>query len=78
MLVLELIQKFLNRKKKKNRIEISPLFTFKKATTDNVMDYNGYITDDGESFHNPNSDTISFWKWQWKMIINEVKKYHGK
>jgi hypothetical protein len=42
-----------------------------------MMDYNGYDVPGKESIHNPNSERISFWKWQWDIMINEVKEYHG-
>lgn len=44
------------------------------------MDYMGYYIYENEervTINNPNN-LISFWKWQWKMITKEVKKYHGK
>ncbi|WP_435253790.1 hypothetical protein [Tenacibaculum sp. A30] len=66
---------------KKDRMDLSnPLFTFNKSSTENIMDYMGYyIYENGErvTINNPNN-LISFWKWQWKMITKEVKKYHGK
>lgn len=63
---------------KNDRIELTPTHSFEKATTENIMDYNGYKTPEGLVIHNPHSKGISFWSWQWEMIINEVKKYHGK
>ncbi len=31
----------------------------------------------GETIYNPNSEGITFWKWQWEIMINEIKQYHG-
>jgi hypothetical protein len=60
----------------KDRKELStPLFNFKKASTENIMDYNGYKTNE-ETVYNPH-ELITFWQWQWRMIINEIKEYHG-
>ncbi|MFB9057624.1 hypothetical protein ACFFU9_12820 [Mariniflexile ostreae] len=65
-------------KESNDRKELIPPHTFNKATTENIMDYNGYETPEGETKYNPHSDGITFWEWQWRMIIKEVKKYHGK
>lgn len=66
-------------KEKNDKIELSaPLHAFNKISTENIMDYNGYRTTDGEIISNPFSEDKSFWQWQCKMIINEVKKYHGR
>lgn len=66
-------------KEKNDKIELStPLYAFNRASTENIMDYNGYRTTSGEIIYNPFSEGITFWQWQWKMMINEIKKYHGK
>ncbi len=62
---------------KTSRLKFIPKHPFNKATTENMMDYNGYDVPGKESIHNPNSERISFWKWQWDIMINEVKEYHG-
>ncbi|WP_299184633.1 reprolysin-like metallopeptidase [uncultured Aquimarina sp.] len=62
---------------KASRLTFIPKHPFNKATTENVMDYNGYDVPGGETIHNPNSEGISFWKWQWDIMTNEVKQYHG-
>jgi len=62
---------------KASRLAFIPKHPFNKATTENVMDYNGYNLPDGTKIRNPHSDGISFWKWQWKIMQFEVKQYHG-
>ncbi|WP_298319277.1 hypothetical protein [uncultured Aquimarina sp.] len=62
---------------KTSRLTFIPKHPFNKATTDNVMDYNGYRVSGEENIMNPHSDGITFWKWQWVIIQNEVKQYHG-
>jgi len=62
-------EQYINLLKERN-IELesiisSNLFKFKQSGTDNFMDYYN---------HSPNS----FNKWQWNIIQNEVKQYHGK
>ncbi|MBL4745498.1 MAG: hypothetical protein JKY08_03950 [Flavobacteriaceae bacterium] len=65
-------------KERNDRKEFIPLHSFEKSTTENIMDYNGYVTSKGLTKHNPHTEGITFWKWQIRMIIKEVKKYHGK
>lgn len=61
-----------------DKSDLTPEISFKKASTENVMDYNGYKTPEGIEIYNPHSEGISFWEWQCKIMIKEVKKYHGK
>lgn len=62
---------------KASRLTFIPKHPFNKATTENVMDYNGYDVPGGDTVYNPNSEGITFWKWQWDIMTNEVKQYHG-
>jgi len=63
---------------KKSRTMFAPKYPFKKATTENIMDYNGYRLPDGTTVVNPNSEALSFWRWQCKIMTYEVKNIHGK
>ncbi len=65
-------------KEKNDKKDLSPQYTFEKANTENIMDYDGYKTPEGKMIYNPNPKLITFWQWQWKIIIEEIKKYHGK
>ncbi len=66
-------------KEKNDKTDLSnPLIAFQKASTENIMDYNGYTTTDGKTIHNPFSEGTTFWQWQWRIMQYEVKQYHGK
>ena len=62
---------------KKSRIMFAPKYPFNQASTENIMDYNGYRLPDGTTVMNPNSKALSFWKWQCKIMTYEVKNIHG-
>ncbi len=61
-----------------SRLAFIPKHPFNKATTENIMDYNGYRDFEGNIVYNPNPERISFWKWQWDVMVNEIEEYHGK
>ncbi len=57
--------------------EHKPKYIFNLATTENIMDYNGYKI--GETvINNPKGNGITFWQWQTKIMLEELKLYHGK
>lgn len=67
------------RQEKIAKIRLNPKIYFKRSTTENIMDYNGY-TDEitQEIIYNPFSEGTTFWKWQWDLMNEEVKNYHSK
>ncbi|WP_229809253.1 hypothetical protein, partial [Aquimarina muelleri] len=68
----------LYESEKMSRTQFIPKHPFNKASTENVMDYNGYDLSDGTEIRNPNQEGFTFWKWQWQIMRNEVKSYYGE
>ncbi|WP_375560735.1 hypothetical protein ACE193_24075 [Bernardetia sp. OM2101] len=67
------------RQEKIDKIRLNSEIYFKRSTTENIMDYNGYndeITQ--EIIYNPFSEGTTFWKWQWDLMNEEVKTYHSE
>ncbi|OEK07629.1 hypothetical protein A8C32_17690 [Flavivirga aquatica] len=62
---------------KASRLKFVSKKTFNKATTDNIMDYPGYDLPDGTKIRNYFSG-VSFWKWQWIIMRNEITAYYGE
>ncbi|WP_157698988.1 hypothetical protein [Bernardetia litoralis] len=67
------------RQEKTAKIRLNPKIYFKRSTTENIMDYNGYNdTKTQEIIYNTFSEGTTFWKWQWDLMNEEVKTYHSK